>query len=320
MNERHNKIIVHRRYEGKLRDYREEIRLFFQQVYAAGPGRGPFFQQEIRPALESHAKKLFYDDGTHFVPQLDSLESDVKQITNFVGKNYSSKKEFVFLLPILDAFLQIRYPGFGKTFKTQNTADEVGMVLAEYLRDSEFQNNRYELAKAKQRIMGIYTYSEMDTYSATTGQERFFALLSVDASDYVLAVDGPLSHQPNKTTPLSEKADILTGFCVPGDEFSVIVLRTACLHYRQLGLLYTSGNLIDQTGSFLNDITYEIFTTDKSAIGSNNSGAGYGSKNIDRALDIYFGPKIRRELSLTRNHREKASISKKIANIRFNML
>ena len=195
---------------------------------------------------------MWFEDGKPFAPSYDQLESDLRQITDFVGKSYSERKGYTFLLPILDAFMQIQIPGFDAAFKNQSNSDAVGLAFGEFLRDEISHKNRGQLAVSHQKILGIYTYDEVDTYQATIDQKRVLALISGKNIDYLLVVDAPMASLTGSKFGRHDRSlGLLTGFCIPGEAFSPVLLRTPTFRVRQIGLLYAPGHLIETYGGAL---------------------------------------------------------------------
>ena len=314
-------ITVRRKYNDQR--YRDYLRRAFKLEYSGDRrGRSPYYFQVIKPLLSGASGDMHYEDGTAFEPSFEQLEGDLKQLTDFIGKAYSERKGYSFLLPIVDAFMQLQIPGFDSAFKNQSNSDAVGLVFGEFLRDETSHMDRGQLAINHQEILGIYIYEEVDTYQATVDQKRVLALLSGKNIDYLLVVDSPLSLLTNNTFGRHDRSlDLLTGFCIPGEAFSPVLLRTPMFRMRQMGLLYAPGHLIETFGEALDDLSYEVFSTDASVRGSVQADGKYGKDSlIADALDIYFGPKLRRKLEKVPEGALKSKISKKIERLRADVL
>lgn len=287
-----------------------------------GRGRSPYYFKVIKPLLKEALGNMRFDDGKSFDPQFDQLEKDLKQLTDFVGESYSERKGYAFLLPILDAFMQIQIPGFDAAFKNQSNSDAVGLVFGEFLRDEISHENRSQLAVSHQKILGIYIYDEVDTYQATVDQKRVLALISGKNIDYLQVIDAPFASLTGSKFGRHDRSlDLLTGFCIPGEAFSPVLLRTPTFRIRQIGLLYAPGHLIGTHGGALDELSFEVFSTDASALGSVQADGKYGSDSLlSDALNIYFGPKLRRKLEKMPDSTLKSKISKRIERLKVNVL
>ena len=179
-------------------------------------------------------------------------------------------------------------------------------------------SSRMNLAINNQRIIGVYKYEDVDTHHNPTDETRYLALLSGINPDYVLLLDAPIDI-PLFTRNMSEKLKIASGFCIPGDNFSLVVMRTLCFRRRQLGSLYSAGSLIDDSGGVLDELEYETFTAERDDVGLAQSQEQYGKTDFAKALAIHYGPRKRRALTKLSGG-EKEKITKRFDVLRRNML
>ena len=259
-------------------------------------GTRKFVEDILIPTVERNIERIVVEGDQRFRPNFAPLFDNHKLTQHFLSDNFEGRKFNDNLLRIVDAYLQITVRGFDAVVQSRDTADEVGMVLGEFLRDETALKDRYKLALSQQALLGIYRYGEVDTHRYHINDARYLAMFSGRNPDYISLIDinaQNLTAGPRRV----ERLKVYSGFCIPGEDFSPILMRTLCFRRRHVGLLYTPGSLIDASGGPLDELTYEVFTTEKEALSSKKTSEKYGSAAFAKALDIHYGPKKRRTLT-----------------------
>lgn len=304
--------------------YREKLRRQFRQKYLeVEGGRSPFFNTVMRRAFDRFSGEMRRDDGEKFTPNLDSLEDNLKRITDYVSLSakHKTRRFDVGFLRIIDAFMQIKDAGFDRPFQDSTTSDSVGEILGGFLKDPSSDLEKRQLGKNANKILGIYEYKEVNTHQKFSGSSRIVAFISRDTIDYLKVIDFMLRETGNKFEAKIQYRDVVSGFCIPGDEFSPLIMRSLTYQTRHLGLLYTAGNLVDMDGGLLDDLIYEVFTTNQRHKGSAFKSEKYKNDPlIAKALDIHYGPRLRRNLQIVTNIDRKNSLLKIISNIEMTVL
>ena len=317
-------IVVQRRYldQALLTQMRLTFKIAFdrfRQSSKKGRGRRPFFSNEISPAILDHLDRIKYSDGAsaELHDKLDAVFRNDKLITDFIGKNYTDRVVFTPLYPVVDAYLQIKSPGFGTIFRSKFSTHNAGTVMSGFLGEREYQINPYSRALKEKDLVGIYEYEDVDTHEASDGSKRILALIASAGQDFLSAVDIPVRATIGPLDRRNTSSDLLAGFCIPGNEFSPILMRTACFRFSNVGFLYTAGDLIDRKGQFLHSLTYEVLTNNR-----DDFGISYREKDdlVSQAIGIYFGPKVRRHLSSVTDAERYRKIREKIDKIQMDML
>lgn len=320
--QRETKIIVQYEYDDP--DYRILLRREMQQHVIEQNKKQKksaerFFWENVVSKIVGVLDNISRIDGAPFEPDFDVDLGSRWKLADYLRVDAASSREFKDgLIAIVDAYLQIVMPGFDAPFKLAARTDETGMMFGAYLRDESALSSRMNLALNKQRIIGIYKYDDVDTHLNLIGETRYLALLSGNNPDYVHLIDAPVD-MPVFARNMSEKLKIASGFCIPGDNFSLVVMRTLCFRRRQLGLLYAAGSLIDQSGGVLDELEYETFTAERDDVGLAESQNRYGKSDFAQALAIHYGPRKRRALTkLDRGLQDE--ITKRFDILRRNML
>ena len=209
---------------------------------------------------------------------------------------------------IIDAFMQIQHPGFDLGFNKIHTADTVGQFLGTYLRDQSVLADGMQQALnvqkivGPQKIIGIYEYEEIDTHREESGNMRIVCFLSGASNDYLKVIDFIFDDRTDTGIPEGGNRNFITGFCIPSEAFSPLIMRSGSYKTRHLGLLYTPGNLVDMAGGVLDELTYEIFTTNKQQLGSATKARDDTHDQLfAKTLDIHYGPRLKHHLGPVSN-------------------
>lgn len=302
-------------------DYRDLIRTTMKFEFdRQEAGTRKFLKEKVFPTIQNNLNRIRVDGKEEFRPHFNPLFDDHKVFNHFTSEKYQKRRFNDNLLRIADAFLQITVPYFNKLRLDRELADSAGMTLGAFLRDEALLKDRYQLSLSQQALIGIYQYQEVDSHQYRIGEDRFLAMFAGKHPDYISLVDVCLAakKEQNKTPDEALKAYI--GFCIPGVKFSPAIMRTACFRRRQFGLLYTPGSLIDAVGGALDEITYEVFTTDTSTFGSKFTKEKYGDSSFAKALDIHYGPKKRRQIERLAQGQKLDEVSERIELIQRNMI
>lgn len=307
-------------------DYRALIRTAMQTHYwelrseKKTRGSEAFFDQIVTGRVAAKLGDIYYSDGSEYAPDFERIIVDRTKLNDFLRIGASPNRRFQNdFLALVDAYLQIERPGFDIAYRTAERSGEIGKLFGFYLMDESALLNRANQALNVQRILGIYQYDDVDTHLNLTGESRYLALFAGQTNDYIdlLDVPAPLSdtiiHQASKTK-------LMSGFCIPGQDFSLVVLKSLCFRQRQIGLLYSAGSLINSSGGVLDDLSFETFTTDKMALGGIKTTERYGDPSFIDALSIHYGPKKRRALERITQNDEFERIKLRIDRIRRRML
>lgn len=300
-------IVLPRRYQNEAR--RQWIRLCFQvealqRTRRAGQhrkktlGAAKFFAEIVMPVVERSSSKFVFEDGELYAPNLALIEGDDTKLKDFLRAGKFEDRVFSDeLYRVAEAWLHLEAPGFDLGFDTRRRMEEAGILLGAFLRDEHAAYDRYDLALSKQRLLGVYRYNSLDTHYAATGEMRLFALLSSGHSDYLQLLDAPETSLYHEDEKYNEASEVYFGFCVPGREFSPVLMKSHTDGFRQIGILYTPGQLVDMSGGVLDAMQYEIFTTQKRHLGSHSArGTSAGDRLFKKALDLHYGPKKRLQL------------------------
>lgn len=297
-----------------------------------GKGMESYFRDVMRPLVEANEHRILLDtDGSRPDFDYEQLANNRKMLTDFVGdrdKSKSGQRDFnVSFLRLVDAFLQLTRPGINSAFKKTISVDDLGQSLGAFLRDQKSMRNPGQQALNVQKalnvknVIGMYEYDEVDTHLEETGVQRVLVFLRGKSIDYLRVVDFIFDTSSDSTFRDHSNLNSVTGFCVPGKEFSPVLMRSTTYGTRHLGMLYTRGDLVEMSGGSLDDLTFELFTTNTSQLGSaNKSGASEQTLLFAQALDIHYGPRLRQDLVPVTNSLAKAKISKIVENLAIDML
>ena len=306
-------------------DYRVLLRKKMQQHVAEvlrkqRKGAERFFWENVVGQVVGALDRTTYDDGAAFEPDFQESFGSRWKLADYLRVGSDITRDFGDdLNAVVDAYLQIVLPGFDAPYKHSARSDETGMMFGAYLRDESALNTRVNLELNKQRIIGVYRYDDVDTHLNLTGETRYLALLTGFNPDYVNLIDAPVDF-PAFLKHRSEKLKIASGFCIPGEEFSLVVMKTLCFRRRQLGLLYSAGSLINESGGMLDEVEFETFTAARDDRGLSESTNKYGTAEFAQALAIHYGPKRRRALTKLSNGPERNKIITRFDMLRRSML
>ena len=320
--DRDKEITVRQKYLDE--DYRDLLRTMAKFEYSTVKSRTGISTQKyaenvVIHTIEQSFELIKVEGRDTFEPDYDQIYSNRKLFSDFLGDRYPRRRFNDNLLQIVDAFLQIAVPRFQLIISEREVTDRVGNLLGAFLRDASSVSDRYQAALIQQKLLGIYKYQEVDSHQYRIGEDRFLAMFAGKNPDYIDLLDINAKIKARDSLQ-RERLKTYTGFCIPGIKFSPVLMRTTCFRRRQLGLLYTPGSLIDAVGGALDEITYEVFTTDGSAFGSKFTAEKYGDSSFAKALDIHYGPKKRRQLKKLIAKTELQDAAERIEFIRRNML
>ncbi len=315
-------IILPMTYDSERREFiRDAFRIEFN---SQSDTQQRYFKTTIVPLLNQNAHRFSIPGATKVEFEIDAFVNDKNLMRDFLKQKDKGKKPRRFgdrLVKVFDAFLQLRIPGYDSAFEKQGAADGVGQILGTYLRDQSALKDRYQQALNVESIFGLYEYDEVDTHHKYSGSTRVLAFLSGKSIDYLKVIDFFMNQNKHEGTGQRERLNIISGFCIPGRSFSPVIMRSETYKTRHLGLLYTPGNLIDMVGGVLDDLTYEVFTTEE-----NKEKVTLPTKStahdelFKKALNIHYGPKLRRNLRVIKEKSYKIDIERKIDLILSDMI
>lgn len=316
---REKTVIVRKSYHDKT--YRTFLHDAFRLEYQRdGRGRQPFYLNVIQPLIDDNIHLIKIDTGDDFQFQFPALHRDFRNISEYIRKDNIKTTPDAFLR-MIDAFMQLKVPGFNATFLEHQRSDETGLAMGEFLRDPGAATSRSRLALNAEPIVGIYEYEDIDTFQEYRGAKRIVSFLRGERIDYLLMLDFDFEAALSSTIRWDEHLNLIHGFCVPGEAFSPVVMRSLREHKRHLGLLYAPGNLIEMYGGVFDELTYEIFTTDKEQQGSRQVDHKYADfPEFAEALEIHYGPRLRKHLSKVTDRKEIDQISNRIGKMKLELL
>ena len=332
MKEQDGNIVVRFRYNELTHQALLRSGLRVEKTLNYGKGMESYFRDVMQPLVKKNESRIVLDtDGSHPSFDYEQIFNNRKMLTDFIGegdKNKKGQRDFnVSFLRVVDAFLQLRKNGIDASYSAILAADDMGQMLGVFLKDQASLSNPGQQALNVQRalnvqnVIGIYEYDEVDTHFVESGERRVFVFLRGKSIDYLKVVD--ISFDCSKENLFEDIANynFLTGICVPGREFSPVLTRSKSYGTRHLGLLYTRGNLVNMVGGPLDDLTYDSFTTNAAKLGSAaKANEAAHTKLFAQALDIHYGPRIRREMNPVANPLAKAKIIRIVESIAEGML
>ena len=311
-------IIVRKEYtDNRYREYLHQSFKLERSKYRRG--RSKFVPFVMERLVEEHIEEISLDSTEPYQFQKPDFYQDYRDVSSYLANGRTPNSEAVFLR-FIDAFMQLTITGFYAAFLDHQNSDQIGQMLGAYLRDPISADNRYHLASSAQSVEGIYKYEDVDTHQNLNGETRIVAFLPGENIDYLNIID--FHYEPGKlTTPYSNsKLDLICGFSIPGDKLSPVIMRTSRFRDRQLGLLYTPGNLTEMAGGVLDDFIYEVFTTDLDHQGEKSKSQKYdGDPLIAKALNIHYGPRLRKNL-LPLSDKEKIEIEPFISKLKLSVM
>ncbi len=309
-------IIVKRSYD-EHDDYRKLLWSTFKQVYEEQHrGRKPFFEDVMMPLVRDNAAFIRLDDGTGYPSPIPAIGKERKIITDYVSEGEARSFDSAFLR-FIDAFLQLYRPTFATTSGWGASLDEIGAALGEFLPDpavTTAASGQRRLLERGQIISGLYEYPEIDTFQRHHGVRRCVAFQTGTSFHYLLTFDFRFDISEEAVPFKKRNLDIFYGFCLPGRDFSPVLMRSAAEGERLTGLLYAPGALVDLSGPAFDELTLEVFTTDKAHQGSRN-GQTAGDAWA-KTLEIHYGPRLRRFLTRVVDPDRKSSLMRTVDFIR----
>lgn len=332
MKKQEGKIVVRFRYNELTHQAFLRSGLRVEKTLNYGKGMESYFRDVMQPLVQRNEGRIVLDsDGSHPSFDYEQLYSNRKMLTDFIGdgdKNKKGQRDFnVSFLRLVDAFLQLRRKGIDATYSRILEVDDLGQILGAFLKDQSSLNDPSQQALNVQRalntqnVIGIYEYEEVDTHFVESGERRVFVFMRGKSIDYLKVVD--ISFDCTKENLFEDVTNynFITGICVPGREFSPVLTRSKSYGTRHLGLLYTRGNLVNMTGGPLDDLTYDSFTTSAAQLGSAaKTNESKHTKLFAQALDIHYGPRLRRDMIPVTNPLAKAKIIRIVESIAEDML
>lgn len=321
MSDIERKIIVRENYnDAKYRDFLwRSFKLEYEKDKVRGRTR--FVEEVIWQTIDKYIDNIQLKSNAEYKFQYFTHYKDYRDITNYLktGKTPSTKSDTLFLREI-DAFMQIKVRKFNSLYIEAESDDEIGILLGAYLRDPILGTDRYRLSATGQTIIGIYKYENVDTHNHNLNEIRMIAFIAGNNIDYLQIIDFAYSPEKLNSEKADYKLDIVQGFCIPGEKVSLVILKTKRFKERQLGLIYSPGNLVDMSGGVLDDLVYEVFTTNMDRQGDRTNEDKYKDNLlIAKALNIHYGPRLRKNLIIV-NNQEKHSVERFISKISLNMI
>lgn len=293
----------------------------FKVEYERDPrGRSKYCIQVMEDLIVKNLSKIQHETESNFTLAAPNFYDGFRDISTYLKTGKPPSADTIFLRYI-DAFMQLKVPNFNAAFDEHEAIEATGMMMGEFLRDPSAAKNREQLALNVQSVLGVFKYDEVDTLRQHHGQTRIVAFIAGNNIDYILMLDFYINLVEKREPEGDEYLNLKYGFCIAGDEFSPVILRSFKEHKRHIGLLYTAGNLIDMSGGVFDEITYEVFTTDKSDQARNSPKSKYsGDPKMAKAFEIHYGPNLKRYLKKVSDINELAVVQKKIDILRMGLL
>lgn len=322
------KIAVQYEYDA---DYRHLLWKAFKEDYVGSDcGQKPFYYREMRPRIDPMIKNIEMenapDDKYEFrYPDLyagyklisdyvreGGIEEDVNQTTNKKPRNFSAEK-----IRLFDAYMKIKHPVIATTFSPSRDTDATGFVFGEFLTDVAVRKRLYEMEVTLQSLIGIYEYQEETTGAARTGINRYLALFRGDTEGYLLVMDFSWSLSDKVVHLVDEHLRLYYGFCIPGRNFSPIILRSLDQRERQVGMMYGKDALVDFSAPTLEQVFLQTYTTDIDHF-PDKPGDDQSSKTklFQEVLRLKEGPVLNRTMFRVKNSNEYNAIAKRIRKIK----
>ena len=323
MSSEEDSIVLPSSYESA--EHREFIRDAFRvECRRHGGSNSSYFWRVVVPILTENKARFRMPGVAHVEFNFDQFENNRKLLSHFLGIADKEKRPRRFgdgIVRVFDAFLQLKSPGFDAAFRNLGVADKVGEQLGFFLRDPSALKDRARQALNVQSVVGLYEYDEVDTHLRHSGFTRVVAFLSGASIDYLKVVDFLFNLERDTASDQRERLNLVSGFCIPGRGFSPVIMRSETYQTRHLGLLYTPGSLVEMNGGVLDELTYEVFTTDKNDKGRViDIGNEAGTMLLNKALDVHYGPRLRRHLRAITNSKDISRVSYKLDKILVRML
>ena len=312
-------IVVRKKYDEKTyRDFLHDA--FSIERNRDRRGREAYYWQVMHSLVENYSSQIVLDSGEDYLFSPPIMDDRCRMISAYIKKDALKRNPEPFLR-MIDAFMQLKVPGFNSAFTQHLSMDATGLNMGEFLRDPNAALSRPQLALNAQSIIGLYKYKDVDTFQGFRGGNRYVAFLAGENIDYLLMIDLQFDTELDLSSGQDQRYRIVYGFCIPGEEFSPVIMRSLTKHNRQIGILYTSGNLIDMAGGHFEEMVFEIFTTDKDHQGSKSKNRTIGKDpNMAKAFELHYGPKLRRHISKVSKPQEFRKVSDKIDKIRLGLL
>ncbi|MFN3171245.1 MAG: hypothetical protein ACE37E_11190 [Hyphomicrobiales bacterium] len=266
--------------------------------------------ERIERTVDGHIESIRYaEDGAIYRrPSID------KRMLSFFK---SGERKPLKVINLVDAYLQIIQPGINSYFEDLINISSTGLPLAAFLKEPLTKADRYQLSLYTQSLVGSYKFTDVNTHQALTDDERYLVIREGSSIDFLTCIDARIPKRTRSTRNLSHNA--LAGFIIPGDQLSPVILRSVKYHRRQVGLIYTPGKLVDAAGGVFDRLRYEVFTTDLGQQGRLDKSSRYGG-DFAKALELHYGPKLRRDLERISNQDEVATIKEYIGNFNLNWI
>lgn len=162
-------------------------------------------------------------------------------------------------LQLIDAFLQLQDEHKILMLQKRADPDIVGSSLASFLGNPDLAVKPYERALLIQKLEGYYEYTNVDNIGGADKTKRYLRLWIPGKSTYMKAIDLGMNTETQQAPQR-----IFTGFCIPGIDFSPIVMRSLATSDTLSGMLYSPAKLIGIETEGLNALRFDIFTSSKS--------------------------------------------------------
>lgn len=261
-------------------------------------GTQRFYKEHLRPTIERHIKRIRISNkpGYKFnFPSEDDI--DFKYIQRYLTAPPTIRPdgEGIRKLQMFDAYVQLSDPLAITFYESRQSTHAIGDVIGSFLRDQVFENIDYNLELAKQRIMHFYEYDNIDTLGSRDNTKRYLCLIRGERPSYLLSLDFAFEGEIKVRRTTSKRMRLYYGFCIPGEDFSPLVMKSFGWGERLTGVLYAPASLINLSSPALNQLTFDVFTTDKSFFGDAKSLAN-GSDALAKALSVHKGLRLQRRL------------------------
>ncbi len=266
----------------------------FNKIYdGSGLSRRKIFVR-MQGAIEDNLDRIKKIGDPKFNFEYPNIDAERKLISEFAVNGYKRKfKDDIWHL--FDAYVQLTTPKFLQMLKGRDDLDTMGQIVGHFLKDPIVGDSGYVLEQASQEILHFYHYDNVDNIGLFDESDRYVCLFRSASPEYLFVMDFEFdgNHIGDIT---NERLRLYYGFCVPGEEFSPIIMRSFCLRERLAGLFFAPAAMVGKSSEFLNKLKFQVFTTDRSFHGNSKDNDEYG-EFTKLAMSAHKGPTLTRNLA-----------------------
>lgn len=287
-----------------------------------------YFEREIKLRIDAHVKNIKVEGHDEISFIYPDLHDECRLISHYLrnggmleneARNKKKPRKFsILLLRMFDAYMKIKYPVIATTFSPNRDTDATGLVFGEFLTDVAVRKRLYEMEVTLQSLIGIYEYQEETTATFRTGIDRYLALFQGNTQGYLLVMDFSWSLSDKIVHLVDEHLRLYYGFCIPGQKFSPIILRSLDQRERQVGMMYGKDALVDFSAPTLEQIYLQTYTTDSEHFPDKSDGdQSKETKLFQEVLRLKEGPILNRTMfRVKKKSNEYKAIAKRIERIK----